>query len=451
MANVNQSSINSMLKQMKSINTKNTVTQVLEIESLPKEEKHKLFKDLLKKGGITTTWKWEDAERVLCNEPIWKSIKTFQEKRGLFNEYIRDCKLKEREDLKLKRERLKLKFRQMLEEDTGLNSNSKFSEALTKYCYDERWRAIDERDREEIFQDYIDLLFKREEDEWLRGRETKRQLFEKELIERGLGTSTRWKDLPTIFANDPLFNSMEKIDQLDTFTNYILKLEKEEKRKKKEDEKYQGYQNREKFRDLLQAYVDKGMIDMKSKWSKFVPLIKDKEDYLHLLIQSASTTSSSPRDLFFDLVESLKNDYKKNKNILKKILKENTIKFSSNVSYEDYNEILKKYPDYALITMDMKKVLYDHLIKKLKEKENEHMKRELKIANKIRSYIQRGKLDAKEEDEFEAVLPKIREHKKFAPISDENLRFAYKMVKDDWKGENNPEAKKEEKEELSDE
>ena len=165
---------------------------------------------------MTATWKWEDTERVLYAKPRWKSIKTFLEKRSLFNEYVSECKTKEREDIKLKKEKLKCKFRQMLEEDTSLNSNSKFSEALTKYCYDERWYSIDECDREEIFQDYINVLFKREEDKWKADREHKRKLFVKSLEEKQIGSNVKWKETLQIYNNDILFQSMEKLDQIET-------------------------------------------------------------------------------------------------------------------------------------------------------------------------------------------------------------------------------------------
>ena len=190
----NYMSLSSMLDQMKNNEDINKVNQILEIEKLPKEEKHKLFKDQLRKAGVTATWKWEDAERVLYNEPIWKSIKTFQEKRSLFNDFVRQCKLKEREDIKLRKEKLKVKFRQMLEEDSSLNSNSKFSEALTKYCYDDRWRAIDEREREEIFQDYIDILYKKEEDEWRQTREKQKKQFERSLEDKHIKVNMKWKE-----------------------------------------------------------------------------------------------------------------------------------------------------------------------------------------------------------------------------------------------------------------
>ena len=422
----NYMSLSSMLDQMKNNEDINKVNQILEIEKLPKEEKHKLFKDQLRKAGVTATWKWEDAERVLYNEPIWKSIKTFQEKRSLFNDFVRQCKLKEREDIKLRKEKLKVKFRQMLEEDPSLNSNSKFSEALTKYCYDDRWRAIDEREREEIFQDYIDILFKKEEDEWRQTREKQKKQFERSLEDKHIKVNMKWKEICQMYSNDPLFISMEKIDQIETFSNYITRLENMEKQRKEEEDKYLAYQNREKFRDLLQYYLDQNKITIKTKWNAFVREIKDKEEYLNLLGQTGST----PHDFFNDVMMALRDEYKQNRKILKKILKENTIKFSANISYEAYTDILVQYKEYSDIKNELKPILYEYLIEKLKEKEIEHNKREVKIANKLYSYIQRKKLSIGIDMEFEEALPLIKQHKKFVPISDENLRFAYVMLQE---------------------
>ena len=422
----NYMSLSSMLDQMKNNEDINKVNQILEIEKLPKEEKHKLFKDQLRKAGVTATWKWEDAERVLYNEPIWKSIKTFQEKRSLFNDFVRQCKLKEREDIKLRKEKLKVKFRQMLEEDSSLNSNSKFSEALTKYCYDDRWRAIDEREREEIFQDYIDILFKKEEDEWRQTREKQKKQFERSLEDKHVKVKMKWKEICQLYSNDPLFISMEKIDQIETFSNYITRLENIEKQRKEEEDKYLAYQNREKFRDLLQYYLDQNKITIKTKWNTFVKEIKDKEEYLNLLGQPGST----PHDFFNDVIMALRDEYKQNRKILKKILKENTIKFSANISYEAYTDILAQYKEYSDIKNELKPILYEYLVEKLKEKEIEHNRREVKIANKLYSYIQRKKLSIGIDMEFEEALPLIKQHKKFVPISDENLRFAYVMLQE---------------------
>ena len=416
--------LNIYLTKMQETENKNIITSKLELDKLPKEEKNKLFKDKMRECGVTATWKWEDVERILHNESIWKSIKSFGEKRSLFSEFIRDCKTREREEQKLRKEKLKLKFRQMLEEDNTLNSDSKFNDVFNKFCFDERFRAVDKRDREDIFQDYIDLLLKKEEEEFKQERERKRKLFEKSLIEKNIPSDMKWNEIKEEYEYDPLFKSMEKIDQLQIFIDYITKLEKEENNKREEDEKYNAYRNREKFKDLLSNYLEQKKIDMKTKWKDFVKEIKDKEEYLNLLGQNGST----PYDFFNDLIISLKQEYKKNKAILKQILKNNTIKFSSNISYENYDEVLNKIDDYNKIKSELKSVLYEHLIKKLKEKEIEHQKREEKIANKLYSYIQRKKLNLTKDTTFEEALPEIKKQKKFINITEDHLRYAYNLL-----------------------
>ena len=147
------------------------------IPHIPREELYRKFKEKLKTLGITVTWKWEDASRLLFNEPEWKAIRTFSEKRNLFNEYITDLKNKEREEIYLKREKNKAKFRQLLSEDNTINSDSTYTEAMSRLSYDERWRAVDEKEREDVFEDYIDLIYKKEEDEWKKEREVKKNYF----------------------------------------------------------------------------------------------------------------------------------------------------------------------------------------------------------------------------------------------------------------------------------
>ena len=68
------------------------------------------------------------------------------------------------------------------------------------------------------------------------------------------------------------------------------------------------------------------------------------------------------------------------------------------------------------------------MIKKLKEKEIEHQKREEKIANKLFSYIQRKKLNLTKDNTFEEAFPQIKKHKKFINITEEHLRYAYNLL-----------------------
>lgn len=54
---------------------------------------------------------------------------------------------------------------ELLKETKGLNSLSKFYIAAKGFQSDPRFKNVDEKDREEIFQDYIDEIMTKERDE----------------------------------------------------------------------------------------------------------------------------------------------------------------------------------------------------------------------------------------------------------------------------------------------
>lgn len=395
------------------------------IPHIPREELYQKFKDKLRTLGITVTWKWEDASRLLFNEPEWKAIRTFSEKRNLFNEYIADLKNKEREEIYLKREKNKSKFRQLLSEDNTINSDSTYTEVMSRLSYDERWRSVDEKEREDIFEDYIDLIYKKEEDEWKKEREVKKKLFLEKLKFKKIKSDALWKNIAVEFKDDPVFASMEKIDRIQAFADYITTLESEEKKESKEKEKYQGYLNREKFRELLQISVEEKKLNIDTKWSEFVKEIKDREEYLNMLGQEGST----PLELFQDKKYELKKDYKKVKKIFKEIIAKNKIEIKYQISFEEFDNLISQYREGKIISLDMKKLLYEHIKKKLEEKEMIHNKHSNNIANKLYSYLQRKKLILRQDCPFDEAYEKIKKLKKFENLNESNIKEGYSILK----------------------
>lgn len=397
----------------------------IDLEKLPKDETYKLYKDMLRRAGITSTWKWEDCQRVLQNESIWKVIKTFKEKRSLFDEYIKECKTRERDEQQLKRDKLRTKYRQMLEEDHSLTSETKFSDAVKKFCGDERWRAIDERDREDLFQDYLDDLEKRENEDKRIQRETKMRAFRRILEDKRLPSATKWKEICLNFKDDHFFNAIEKLDRLKVFCDYITELENKEKAERDWSRKLAEYRNRESFRDFLQNAVDKNEINSKTKWKNLLLKIKEDANYLDLLGQEGST----PKDLFDDVVSILKEDYKRNKDTLKKILKVNSIKFNSETPFEEFEKKLNAFAEFAMIREDMRVILWSNLTQKLKEKEKEFVKNEKKALRKLGSFIKK-KVCFTLDTEFEEILNQVKSHSRFLLLPPEKIRAVFEKLKD---------------------
>jgi pre-mRNA-processing factor 40 len=403
-----------------------------------KDDSHKLFKEMLSRAGVTSTWRWEDCERVLKNEGIWKAIKTFKEKRNIFDDFIKESKTREREEQRLKKDKLKVKFRQMLEEDHTITSDTRFAEVFMKFCYDERWRSIDERERDDLFQDYLDDLENREGEERKLLRDTKMRTFRKMLEDRRLPVSTKWKDICLNFKDDNFFNTMEKVDRLKTFTDYITDLETKETNEKDCIKKFQEFKNRDNFINLLQSKIISGEINYKTKWKAFVLKIKDTSEYKNLIGQPGS----QPVDLFHESVVDLKTDYKRNKENLKKILKTNSIKFLPETTFEQFDERLRTYYDYINMKPDMKRTLWTHLIKKLKNKyisfnfrEKESHKIEKKAMKKLYSYFKKKNPISKDTN-FDEIIEEIKANTKFTFLSDDKIKYIFDKARASLEGNN---------------
>ena len=82
----------------------------------------------------------------------------------------------------------------------------------------------------------------------------------------------------------------------------------------------------------------------------------------------------------------------------------------------------------------MKKLLYEHIKKKLEEKEIIHNKHSNNIANKLYSYLQRKKLILRDDCPFEEAYEKIKKLKKFENLNESNVKEGYsilqKLIKD---------------------
>lgn len=392
-------------------------------ETLSKDELNKLFKEMLRRGGVSSTWKWEDCLRIFSSEDLWKAVKTFQERKQLFNDFIRECVTREKEEAKLKRERLKNKFRQMLEEDSTLTSESNLAEYGIKVGSDERWRLLDEREREDIFEDYLDELELKENEEKNIIRESKMKNFMKFLQERNFPTTTKWKEILLNMPNDATYQ--DKLDKLTVFSEYINRKYNEEKEIILEEKKFIEFRNRERFRDMLKNAVNNFEINAKTKWRDYVQKIQNDDRYYNLVGQEGST----PMDLFDDMMEDLKKEYKKNKDNLKVILKSNNIKFSNNVTFDFFDERLKPFYDYSKLSLDQKKMLFSHLSKKLKEKEKTGYRTEKKAIKKLKSYFRKKKRLTKQSVFSEDIVDEIKATKKFNILQKEKIKEIFEEIK----------------------
>ena len=79
------------------------------VTELSSEDAFKMFKKRLAELGVTTTWRWEDTKRMLMKEE-WaeKLLSTMKERKRAFTEFIADCRQRERNGIREKRQHVML-------------------------------------------------------------------------------------------------------------------------------------------------------------------------------------------------------------------------------------------------------------------------------------------------------------------------------------------------------
>lgn len=128
----------------------------------------------------------------------------------------------EKEENKTKLSMAKEDFMRMLEDHKILTSDIKLWKVQSYLVTDPRWKAIsDEKERENLFQDYLDKLYRQEQESMKENRKTTTEDFRKRLqryIEVGvLSHSSTWDDCLKLFSQDRLLQIMLPIDALGVF------------------------------------------------------------------------------------------------------------------------------------------------------------------------------------------------------------------------------------------
>lgn len=180
-----------------------------------KDEAKRIFIGLLKDKAITSGQKWEQAFKSIVSDPRHQVIKTISEKKKIFNDYLFDLRKVERTENRQKAEMNKDLFKKMLEDAKNLTSDSKFMIAKAQFYQDARWKAVGEKEREVIFEDYIDEV-------WARERETQRKE-KKETVERlkmkllspgEFNSEITWAEASERMRFDEDWNALQPYDRL---------------------------------------------------------------------------------------------------------------------------------------------------------------------------------------------------------------------------------------------
>jgi len=186
--------------------------------------------------------------------------------------------------------------------------------------------------------------------------------------------------------------------------------------------------NREAFRELLKENIERGSLTYKTKWRHFVEQIKDDKRLFNMLGQNGST----PRELFEDQVEILKENHKRIKDDFKKLIKDKSIKPTAETSFESFDALLRGQEDYDKLDNKTKEYFYNYFIDKAKAKEKESLKKHKKA---LKRYVRFLKTlpDIKPDSDFKSFEKVINENEQFAGLTQEEKASAFVSYLQDLK------------------
>jgi pre-mRNA-processing factor 40 len=310
------------------------------MELSKKEEVRAVYIQMFQEAGVSSTWKWEDFQRIMKHDDRFNIIKTIGQKKQIFQEFLQILKKKDREDGRQKKQVARENFTKMLDSSGILRAESKYYKTSHFFQGDPRWRILEEKEREELFQDFLDELERRDREKIRQQRKQQMQMLRKVLEDNvEIDHTTKWSAAQKILADNLNFKALDKLDQLNVFSEFILEFEKNVSESKKLDERTKSRKNRENFRKLLEEYIKAGQITAVTHWKDIYQKLRDEPTYLNLVGQPGST----PKELFEDIINQEKSKLKEYKESMMDALANHD--FSKMNSFEEIPNICKDVLD----------------------------------------------------------------------------------------------------------
>ncbi|XP_062861741.1 pre-mRNA-processing factor 40 homolog A isoform X2 [Trichomycterus rosablanca] len=397
-----------------------------------KEEAKQAFKELLKEKGVASNASWEQAMKLIINDPRYSALPKLSEKKQAFNAYKVQTEKEEKEEARIKYKESKETFQRFLENHEKMTSTTRYKKAEQMFGDQEVWSCVPERDRLEIYEDVLFYLAKKEKEQ---AKQLRKRNWEalKNILDNMANVTyrTTWSeaqqyllDNPT-FAEDEELQNMDKEDALICFEEHIRALEKEEEEEKQKAllrERRRQRKNRERFQKFLDELHEHGQLHSMSAWMEMYPTVSADIRFANMLGQPGST----PLDLFKFYVEDLKARYHDEKRIIKDILKDKGYLVEISTNFDDFGSVISS--DKRATTLDAGniKLAFNSLLEKAEAREREREKEEARKMKRkeaaFKSMLKQATPPLEPETTWEAVRDRFLKEPAFEDITLESER-----------------------------
>ncbi|GIY85993.1 transcription elongation regulator 1 [Caerostris darwini] len=181
----------------------------IEREQIAIDVRLKQFRELLIEKNVSAFSTWEKELHKIVFDSRYLLL-TSRERKQVFEKYVKDRAEEERNEKRRRMREYKDTFKKLLEE-ASLTSKSSFSDFAQRYGKDERFKAIEKmREKENIFNDYLQDLRRKEREERSSQREKSKKGFIELLKEqKGLDKHVKWADIKKTLSDDPRYKAVD--------------------------------------------------------------------------------------------------------------------------------------------------------------------------------------------------------------------------------------------------
>jgi len=332
------------------------------------EERRAAFRELLDEKGIRCTMKWEEALKIIQDDRRFNALNTAGERKQVFAEYVTQTKKREKEAEREKRKRAKDDFLAALADWEDLKVTSRYREAAEAFCDKDFYKLLEEEERDELFQDFMDEHEKKVRDDRRKQRKEYVEKIKAVYVEHEeISTLSRWRDLQDILSDNETFRWLSKLEALTSWEEWVNEWEKKELDNKAKARFREDRLVRDGFRQLMKEHSDKGALHLNSHWGDFAQTIVDEPRYLNVVGMSGST----PHDLFDDFLEELGERYKEDRAKIKKWAKAKGLVVTSTTTPQWFYEQLKGEDGFLQIPEPHRNMVYESLISKAREQDED--------------------------------------------------------------------------------
>lgn len=214
---------------------------------VPLEVRVTQFKEMLKEKEVSAFSTWEKELHKIVFDPRYLLLAS-KERKQVFEKYVKDRAEDERRE---KRQRLQQKrdeFKELLRE-SNLHAKSSFSDfCSSRHAREDRFKGIDKmRDREDLFNDFIDDL--RRKDSEQKREQIRKKYFELLRETSSISHSSGWSEIKRKIDHDSRYKAVSHESQLEDWFYEHVKILKEERKKRKAEKKEKKKKSKEKNRE----------------------------------------------------------------------------------------------------------------------------------------------------------------------------------------------------------